>query len=220
MKTKTLKITIALIVILLAMMALNTIVVRGVYTGNITNGTMTEEIFNEVVSDEINLDMTKVSLNNLEEQIFDNISQKLKEKGITVQKGEENKPLLYIRLGQKNEDLYIDTVLVSYNDSINGNHFSKEIKINWSNTVEYNQEDKEYVENTLIDFGFKKDNETGHYVCREDLYGELGEESYYKTLDELINNKEIYLIVFDENGGVGDAFLHLQHALIPAQSGW
>lgn len=208
MKTKTLKITIALIVILLAMMALNTVVVRGVYTGNITNGIMTEEIFNEVVPDEINLDMTKVSLNNLEEQMFDNISQKLKEKGITVQKGEENMPLLYIRLGQKNEDLYIDTVLVSYNDSINGNHFSKEIKINWSNTVEYNQEDKEYVENTLIDFGFKKDNETGHYLCHEDLYGELGEESYYKTLDELINNKELYLILFDENGGVGDYFKH------------
>lgn len=106
MKTKTLKITIALIVILLAMMALNTVVVRGVYTGNITNGIMTEEIFNEVVPDEINLDMTKVSLNNLEEQMFDNISQKLKEKGITVQKGEENMPY-FISVLVKKMKIYI-----------------------------------------------------------------------------------------------------------------
>ena len=110
MKTKKLKFVIALAVIVLAIMILNTKSVKANTQGYIEKGTITNEIFNEVVPNEVTLDMKESKMEKLEDNLFNEISKKLSNKGITVVKNDEyisGKPSLDLLFQQVDETYYM-----------------------------------------------------------------------------------------------------------------
>lgn len=210
MKTKKLKFVIALAVIVLAIMILNTKSVKANTQGYIEKGTITNEIFNEVVPNEVTLDMKEAKMEKLEDNLFNEISKKLSNKGITVVKNDEyisGKPSLDLLFQQVDETLlYADTIFVSFNDANSNNYFSKEIKVNWTNIVNENQEDKEDVEKLLEKLGFKKDNKTGNYILNKKEYKDVDNKEILEEIDELLNNPEISLMNYDADGGAASCF--------------
>ena len=208
MKTKNLKIVIALGIMLLAILAFNVNTVNAGSYGYVENGTVTEEIFEEVVPNSITLDMKEGNLEELEEKVFNEISKKFKEKGITVVQDDEymgNKPSLGLHFELTNGAQYADILFVTYSD-VNGGYYSKTISVDWTNKVEYNQQDKEYVENFLEELGFKKDNTTGHYVCNKLVYKELEDNSISETIKKIEDNEELSALVCGGDGGAAHYF--------------
>lgn len=210
MKTKELKFAIAFAVIVLAIVLFNTKSVKANTQGYIEKGTITNEIFNEVVPDEVTLDMKEAKLEKFEDDLFNEISKKLSNKGIKVVKNDEyisDKPSLDLLFQQVDEtSLYADTIFVSFNDANSNNYFSKEIKVKWTNIVNESQEDKEYVEKLLEKLGFKKDNKTGNYILNKKEYKDVENKETLAEIDELLNNPEISLMNYDADGGAASCF--------------
>lgn len=210
MKTKKLKFVIAFVVIVLAIMLFNTKSVEANAQGYIEKGTITDEIFNEVVPDEVTLDMKEAKLEKYEDDLFNEISKKLSDKGIILEKNDEyvsNKPSLDVFFQQTDEtSIYADIIFVRYDDASNNIYLSKSVKVNWTNIIKQNQKDKDYVDNLLEKLGFKKDNKTGNYILNKKEYKDVDNKEILEEIDELLNNPEISLMNYDADGGAASCF--------------
>lgn len=198
---KSVKILIMLAVTLFAICMFGTTKVEA-SIGVITSGTPTKNALDNI-SSTINLDMKTTNLENLENQIYNQILNELKANGMTIENKEYSSTdiLLIVNITipmNEKEDLYIEKILVQLWDNAKQDNLAqKEISINWSNKTNYNENDKQYIDNLIKNLNLPKNVNGKYEFCKKvELGQEIGSRVEYaiETLKKQISDNSIALI--------------------------
>ncbi len=219
MKTKKVKLLVALGMVLLIMCVFNTKVNAWTEKNEInTDKDITNEIFDEVVPDTIELDLQNKQCEDyqiLNSQIMDKIIENLQLKGISVSESNNNITHFnfeWSRVPQAIEET--DSLGVSYYNDKNS-HYSKRVAIKWINKLKKNENDKQKFEQVLNQLGFIKSDRLVNgetvYECNYNKYVELGTpfDNYFGKEDAsspihlLKNNSAISFPQLVDDGGAG-----------------
>lgn len=163
METKKVKLIAVLGIMLLSMLVFNINTVNA-FTEigvSIDKGKITEEIFNEVVPDTMELDMKAGNFNKFENQIMNKIIENLKTKGILVSKT-DNFDTFFNFLWENQSADKNNAVQIGY--CFKDSSYFKAISIKWSNKIEKNESDKQKLEQLLKNLGFVKNDRRKLYL--------------------------------------------------------
>lgn len=204
MKTKTSKLII-LMIALFAVMLIGTTKVNASW-GIITSGSPTKQSLDNI-PDTMEVDVKEVETEKAEQIIYNQVVENLKNKGITVKdsKGQDGAKkgqyTINISVNGNTADIELDYAPEDYSSSLIAR---KEITIKYNNSSTYNESDKQYIENTIKNLGFKKSNDI--YTINLNYYMDItnNNKTEGNTAEEMIKKLESFGIVAEVIGDAGD----------------
>ncbi len=181
-----LKVAVMLGLMLLVICIFNTNTVNATTYGYVASGTPTTNSL-DCISDTLTFDMKTTKLETLEEHIYNQVVNTLKEDGIII--GEQETDFtLSIELAvpfTEEENPYIEKVVIGIYDNKNHKFIAeKNVTINWDNKNNYNETDKEYVKNLVDKLSITGKEDLDEFDFKYSMFKELGKTSEGLSVEE------------------------------------